>query len=153
MLDEDKSGDITLDEWNRNIPDDMRKAIEAKLDDSNIIEGFKPLADIAGLFEQIDTDNSGDLSIGELRRALTCLGMVDASGRKVVSRNGELRAARSRVWGWWTRRVGSGYVHVSGDGGLCRACSRVWGWWTVSGRKLPPPDVDVFGDGGLCRTW
>ena len=46
------------------------------------MEGFRPLVDVAKVFAQFDTDDSGTLSVIELKRALACLGIkkVDQEG-------------------------------------------------------------------------
>jgi Ca2+-binding EF-hand superfamily protein len=45
---------------------------------SPLVAGFKPLVDIAKVFDQLDTDKSGDLSKDEIKHALEVLGLQDA---------------------------------------------------------------------------
>jgi Ca2+-binding EF-hand superfamily protein len=42
-----------------------------------MIDGFRPLVDMAKVFRQFDTDDSGALSLDELTKALACLGLKD----------------------------------------------------------------------------
>lgn len=45
----DTDGDhlISMDEWLKNMPKDMQAALEKQLNDDDILEGFKPLVDVA----------------------------------------------------------------------------------------------------------
>lgn len=73
----DGSDMILLDEWDAFMPEALRDAIESKMNDQDLIDGFRPLVDLAKVFDQFDTDGSGDLTFKEIKRALTCLGLKD----------------------------------------------------------------------------
>merc|ERR1719211_99313 len=45
-MDADKNGTIDQPEWEQHMTPELRAAIEAKLQDSGIVAGFKPLVDI-----------------------------------------------------------------------------------------------------------
>merc|ERR1739847_1284 len=60
-MDADKDGCIDKEEWAKHMTHELKAAIEAKLSDSGLVAGFKPLVDIAKVFDQLDTDKSGDL--------------------------------------------------------------------------------------------
>merc|ERR1719290_439398 len=77
-MDANKDGTIDLEEWEKHMTPELRAAIEAKLGDSGLVAGFKPLVDIARVFDQLDTDKSGDLSRDEIKHALEVLGLKDA---------------------------------------------------------------------------
>lgn len=76
-MDANKDGTIDLQEWEKFMTPELRAAIEAKLNDKNKVDGFRPLVDIAKVFDQFDTDKSGDLSKDEIKNALVCLGLSD----------------------------------------------------------------------------
>merc|ERR1711944_84485 len=76
-MDADKNGTIDQTEWEQHMTPELRAAIEAKLQDSGIVPGFKPLVDIARVFDQLDTDKSGDLDRSEIKNALEFLGLQD----------------------------------------------------------------------------
>merc|ERR1711993_87150 len=76
-MDADKNGTIDQTEWEQHMTPELRAAIEAKLQDSGIVAGFKPLVDIARVFDQLDADKSGDLDRTEIKNALVCLGLAD----------------------------------------------------------------------------
>merc|ERR1719510_798843 len=76
-MDADKDGCIDKDEWVKHMTPELKSAIEAKLSDSGLVAGFKPLVDIAKVFDQLDTDKSGDLSRGEIKHALEVLGLQE----------------------------------------------------------------------------
>merc|ERR1711992_132141 len=76
-MDADKNGTIDQTEWEQHMTPELRAAIEAKLQDSGIVAGFKPLVDIARVFDQLDADKSGDLDRNEIKNALVCLGLAD----------------------------------------------------------------------------
>lgn len=46
-MDADKNGTIDQTEWEQHMTPELRAAIEAKLQDSGVVAGFKPLVDIA----------------------------------------------------------------------------------------------------------
>ncbi len=46
-MDADKDGCIDKDEWVKHMTPELKAAIEAKLSDSGLVAGFKPLVDIA----------------------------------------------------------------------------------------------------------
>jgi len=77
-MDANKDGTIDLEEWEKHMTPELRAAIEAKLCDSGLVAGFKPLVDIAKVFDQLDTDKSGDLSKDEIKHALEVLGLQNA---------------------------------------------------------------------------
>jgi Ca2+-binding EF-hand superfamily protein len=74
-MDADKSGDIDLHEWTTCMTKELRRAIERKLNNKDKIAGFRPLVDMAKVFDQFDTDNSGSLSKAEIKNAMKCLGL------------------------------------------------------------------------------
>jgi Ca2+-binding EF-hand superfamily protein len=74
-MDADKDGCIDKEEWAKHMTPELKAAIEAKLQDSGLVSGFKPLVDIARIFDQLDTDKSGDLSRDEIKHALEVLGL------------------------------------------------------------------------------
>merc|ERR1712203_725268 len=76
-MDADKDGNIDKEEWVKHMTPELKAAIEAKLSDSGLVAGFKPLVDIAKVFDQLDTDKSGDLSRDEIKHALEVLGLQD----------------------------------------------------------------------------
>jgi Ca2+-binding EF-hand superfamily protein len=76
-MDANKDGTIDLQEWEKFMTPELRAAIESKLNDKNKVDGFRPLVDIAKVFDQFDTDKSGDLSKDEIKNALVCLGLSD----------------------------------------------------------------------------
>merc|ERR1719479_149631 len=77
-MDANKDGTIDLEEWEKFMTPELKAAIQAKLDDSGLVKGFKPLVDIAKVFDQLDTDKSGDLSRDEIKHALEVLGLQAA---------------------------------------------------------------------------
>merc|ERR1719340_538972 len=46
-MDADKDGNIDKEEWVKHMTPELKAAIEAKLSDSGLVAGFKPLVDIA----------------------------------------------------------------------------------------------------------
>merc|ERR1711953_669786 len=76
-MDANKDGTIDLEEWEKFMTPELKTAIQAKLDDSGLVKGFKPLVDIAKVFDQLDTDKSGDLSKEEIAHALNVLGLQE----------------------------------------------------------------------------
>jgi len=76
-MDADKDGNIDKEEWVTHMTPELKAAIEAKLSDSGLVAGFKPLVDIAKVFDQLDTDKSGDLSRDEIKHALEVLGLQE----------------------------------------------------------------------------
>jgi hypothetical protein len=46
-MDADKDGCIDKEEWAKHMTPELKAAIEAKLQDSGLVSGFKPLVDIA----------------------------------------------------------------------------------------------------------
>merc|ERR1712141_974547 len=63
-MDANKDGTIDMEEWEKFMTEELKAAIQSKLDDSGLVSGFKPLVDIAKVFDQLDTDTSGDLLKG-----------------------------------------------------------------------------------------
>ena len=61
-------GFITLEQWNSSMTPELRAAIEKQLGDDDKVKGFRPLVDVAKVFDQFDTDKSGDLSLKEMKR-------------------------------------------------------------------------------------
>jgi len=74
-MDANNDGTIDLEEWDKYMTPELRAAIELKLTDTNRVAGFRPLVDMAKVFDQFDTDKSGDLSKSEIRNAIICLGL------------------------------------------------------------------------------
>ena len=56
------------------MPGGLRFKIEEKLNENDVLEGFGAVVDMAKIFNQLDTDASGDLTVRELKRGLRCLG-------------------------------------------------------------------------------
>merc|ERR1712152_23813 len=75
-MDANKDGTIDMEEWEKFMTPELKAAIQAKLSDSGLVAGFKPLVDIARVFDQLDTDKSGDLSRDEIKHAMD----TDANG-------------------------------------------------------------------------
>ena len=46
-MDANKDGTIDLEEWEKYMTPELKAAIQAKLDDSGLVKGFRPLVDIA----------------------------------------------------------------------------------------------------------
>ena len=80
-LDADGSNTITLEEWEAGLASDMRIAIEACLNTEGVMESFRPLLDVAKLFEGMDDDGNEVLGVEELIAGLQLLGLeaVDVS--------------------------------------------------------------------------
>jgi len=76
-MDANKDGTIDAEEWDKFMTPELKAAIEGKLSDNGLVAGFKPLVDIARVFDQLDTDKSGDLSRDEIKHALEVLGLQD----------------------------------------------------------------------------
>jgi len=76
-MDANNDGTIDMQEWEQHMPAELRTAIEAKLTDKGTVAGFRPLVDMAKVFDQFDTDKSGDLSKEELKNAIACLGLTE----------------------------------------------------------------------------
>jgi len=76
-MDADKDGTIDLEEWEQHMTPELKAAIEAKLQDTGLVAGFRPLVDIAKVFDQLDADKSGELSRSELKAAMEVLGLQD----------------------------------------------------------------------------
>merc|ERR1711963_1121283 len=76
-MDANKDGTIDAEEWDKFMTPDLKAAIEGKLSDNGLVAGFKPLVDIARVFDQLDTDKSGDLSRDEIKHALEVLGIQE----------------------------------------------------------------------------
>merc|ERR1719295_176887 len=74
-MDANKDGTIDMEEWEKFMTEELKAAIQSKLNDSGLVAGFKPLVDIARVFDQLDTDKSGDLSRDEIKHALEVLGL------------------------------------------------------------------------------
>merc|ERR1719414_2569153 len=77
-MDANKDGTIDMEEWEKFMTEELKAAIQAKLSDSGLVAGFKPLVGIARVFDQLDTDKSGDLSRDEIKHALEVLGLQAA---------------------------------------------------------------------------
>jgi len=72
-MDADNSGDIDLHEWTDCMTPQLRRAIYAKLSNKEKLAGFRPLVNVTKIFDQIDTDKSGALSVDEIKAAMVCL--------------------------------------------------------------------------------
>merc|ERR1711894_692522 len=81
-MDANKDGTIDLEEWDKHMVPELKAAIQAQLDDAGLVKGFRPLVDIAKVFDQLDTDKSGDLSKEEIDDALKTM---DENSDGVVS--------------------------------------------------------------------
>merc|ERR1712226_862920 len=78
-MDANKDGTIDMEEWEKFMTPQLKDAIQAKLGDSGLVAGFKPLVDIARVFDQLDidtllnamdTDANGSISIEEFKNGL-----------------------------------------------------------------------------------
>merc|ERR1719270_3276032 len=76
-MDANKDGTIDMEEWEKFMTEELKAAIQSKLDDSGLVSGFKPLVDIARVFDQLDTllnamdtDANGSISIEEFKNGL-----------------------------------------------------------------------------------
>ena len=56
-MDADKDGCIDKEEWAKHMTPELKAAIEAKLSDSGLVAGFKPLVDIAKVGRIIIVEN------------------------------------------------------------------------------------------------
>ena len=50
-MDANKDGTIDLEEWEKHMTPELKAAIEAKLQDTGLVAGFRPLVDIAKVSE------------------------------------------------------------------------------------------------------
>jgi len=71
------TAEITLEEFENNMPANIKEAIIAKINENGLVEGFRPLVNLTLVFNQFDTDDSGALSKMELKRACKALGMTE----------------------------------------------------------------------------
>lgn len=71
----DSNGDevISFEEFDANLLPRTRAKLEARLNDEGMIEGLKPLIDVAAIFAQLDVDHNGSLSVEELTNAFKIL--------------------------------------------------------------------------------
>jgi len=74
-MDADGNGAIDLEEWTTCMTAELRRGIYKALSNKDKLDGFKPLVDVAKVFDQIDTDSSGSLSKEEIIHAMNCLGL------------------------------------------------------------------------------
>merc|ERR1719412_1516802 len=74
-MDANGDGTIDLEEWTTCMTKELRIAIYKSLSNKDKLDGFKPLVDVAKVFDQMDTDNSGALSKEEIKNACNCLGL------------------------------------------------------------------------------
>jgi len=75
-LDTDGDGKVTLLEFEAGLGPAARRALEAQLNAEGRLDSFRPLVDVARVFQQLDQDGSGTLSAAELGAALHALGVV-----------------------------------------------------------------------------
>ncbi|KAK3274064.1 hypothetical protein CYMTET_17733 [Cymbomonas tetramitiformis] len=74
-LDSNGDGQISVQEWALELPEELKVAIESKLTDAGTVEGFLPLVDLLKVFNQFDTDASGTLCMQEVKNALKILNL------------------------------------------------------------------------------
>merc|ERR1711981_498858 len=74
-MDANGDGTIDLEEWTTCMTPELRRAIYKSLNNKDKLDGFKPLVDVAKVFDQMDADNSGSLSKDEIKNACNCLGL------------------------------------------------------------------------------
>jgi len=74
-MDANGDGTIDLEEWTTCMTPELRRGIYKALNNKDKLDGFKPLVDVAKVFDQFDTDNSGSLSKDEIINAMNCLGL------------------------------------------------------------------------------
>jgi len=74
-MDANGDGTIDLSEWTTCMTKELRMAIYKSLANPDKLAGFKPLVDVAKVFDQMDVDNSGALSKEEIKNACSCLGL------------------------------------------------------------------------------
>ena len=76
---------VSLAEWEKGLLPETRCAIEARLNDAGVIEGFEAVADYAPVYKRLmqhfDMDGSGKLTVAELKRVLEALRMGSAKAR------------------------------------------------------------------------
>lgn len=72
-LDSNGDGQISVQEWALELPEELKVAIESKLTDAGTVEGFLPLVDLLKVFNQFDTDASGTLCTQEVKNAIKIL--------------------------------------------------------------------------------
>eukprot|EP00966_Prymnesium_polylepis_P249602 5771014-Prymnesium_polylepis.1 len=83
-FDSNADGMVSLEELETNLHPRTRDKLEAQLNEEGVMEGFRPLVDMAKVFGQFDTDGSGKLSVSELKRALACLGLAKLDMEEVL---------------------------------------------------------------------
>jgi len=74
-MDADGNGVIDIEEWTTCMTKPLRMAIYRSLANPDKLAGFQPLMDVTKIFDQFDTDNSGSLSMDEIKNAMNCLGL------------------------------------------------------------------------------
>jgi len=74
-MDANGDGTIDLEEWTTCMTPELKRAIYRSLANPDKLNGFQPLVDVAKVFDQFDTDNSGSLSKEEIKYACNCLGL------------------------------------------------------------------------------
>jgi Ca2+-binding EF-hand superfamily protein len=72
-MDADGNGVIDIEEWTTCMTPELRRHIYAKMNNKEKLAGFKPLVDVARVFDQFDSDKSGSLSVDEIKSAMVCL--------------------------------------------------------------------------------
>mmetsp|Transcript_11025 Transcript_11025/g.26975 ORF Transcript_11025/g.26975 Transcript_11025/m.26975 type:complete len:266 (-) Transcript_11025:802-1599(-) len=68
---------ITLENWKEKITAEIQTAIAAKLDEEGLVSTFRPVFNIAKVFQQFDSDSSGALSLSEMLAAFAALGLSE----------------------------------------------------------------------------
>jgi len=74
-MDADGNGVIDIEEWTTCMTKELRIAVYRALNNPDKLEGFKPLVNVAKVFDQIDADKSGTLSKEEIINAMKALGL------------------------------------------------------------------------------
>merc|ERR1712184_215396 len=123
--------DIDLDEWTNCMTKELRIAIYRQLNNKDKLAGFKPLVDVAKVFDQFDTDNSGSLSKDEIKNAMNCLGLKAWDVNEFFNgldedKNGEISLAEFKDN--LPSYVFKAMAQKLNDQGLIEVCKVRWGY-------------------------
>ncbi|CAD7966484.1 unnamed protein product [Amoebophrya sp. A120] len=85
-LDPEGGASVSEAKWKGNMFPELQHAIEAKLNNKNRIEGFRPLVNAEKVFAQIDQDHSGDLDMEEMKKIFGDMGMTADETEQIFSK-------------------------------------------------------------------